>query len=46
CTDNGAMIAYAGYRRLSAGVNEPLGFEVRPRWALDSLGGLGKPGTL
>ena len=37
CTDNGAMIAYAGYCRLQSGVSEPLGFAVRPRWPLDSL---------
>ena len=37
CTDNGAMIAYAGHCRLSAGASEPLGFGVRPRWPLDSL---------
>jgi N6-L-threonylcarbamoyladenine synthase len=34
CTDNGAMIAYAGYRRLAAGASEPLEFNVWPRWAL------------
>ena len=34
CTDNGAMIAYAGCLRLKAGVNEPLGFVARPRWPL------------
>jgi len=38
CTDNGAMIAYAGYCRLRAGAAEPLGYTVRPRWPLDSLG--------
>lgn len=37
CTDNGAMIAYAGYCRLRTGATEPLGFAVRPRWPLDSL---------
>ena len=37
CTDNGAMIAYAGYRRLAMGYAEPLGFEVRPRWSLREL---------
>ncbi len=37
CTDNGAMIAYAGFRRLSAGVSEPLAYTVRPRWPLDSV---------
>ena len=43
CTDNGAMIAYAGYCRLRAGVSEPLGFAVRPRWPLDSLAAPPKP---
>ncbi len=37
CTDNGAMIAYAGYCRLRTGAAEPLGYSVRPRWPLDSL---------
>ncbi len=37
CTDNGAMIAYAGFRRLEAGQREPLAFGVKPRWPLDSL---------
>ena len=34
CTDNGAMIAYAGCQRLLAGEQEPLCFSVRPRWSL------------
>jgi len=37
CTDNGAMIAYAGYQRLRAGEAEPLGFTARPRWPLTQL---------
>ncbi|MFP6682869.1 MAG: tRNA (adenosine(37)-N6)-threonylcarbamoyltransferase complex transferase subunit TsaD [Gammaproteobacteria bacterium] len=37
CTDNGAMIAYAGYCRLRAGAAEPLAYSVQPRWQLDSL---------
>ncbi|QQS55892.1 MAG: tRNA (adenosine(37)-N6)-threonylcarbamoyltransferase complex transferase subunit TsaD [Candidatus Competibacteraceae bacterium] len=37
CTDNGAMIAYAGWRRLTAGQREGLAIEVLPRWPLDSL---------
>ena len=34
CTDNGAMIAYAGYLRHCAGVHAPLGFAARARWSL------------
>lgn len=37
CTDNGAMIAYAGYQRLVMGFSEPLEFQVRPRWSLREL---------
>jgi len=37
CTDNGAMIAYAGWRRLAAGQGENTAIEVLPRWPLDSL---------
>ena len=37
CTDNGAMIAYAGAQRLEAGVIGTRGFCVRPRWELDEL---------
>jgi N6-L-threonylcarbamoyladenine synthase len=37
CTDNGAMIAFAGARRL-AHANADLTFAVRPRWELSSLG--------
>lgn len=37
CTDNGAMIAYAGCQRLLAGQTEPLAVNVRARWPLDSL---------
>jgi tRNA N6-adenosine threonylcarbamoyltransferase len=38
CTDNGAMIAYAGWQRLRAGHTEGLGFAPRARWAMESLG--------
>ncbi len=37
CTDNGAMIAYAGCRRLQAGAAEGLGIAATARWSLDSL---------
>ena len=37
CTDNGAMIAYAGWRRLAAGQSEPLRFNADPRWKLEAL---------
>ena len=40
CTDNGAMIAYAGCQRLVAGHDEPLNVDVKPRWPLDSLPGV------
>jgi len=37
CTDNGAMIAYAGYLRLKAGQQEPLSFSARARWNMEEL---------
>lgn len=37
CTDNGAMIAYAGYLRMRAGQTEALGFQPRPRWPMADL---------
>lgn len=37
CTDNGAMIAYAGAVRLRAGLTEPAVIQARPRWALTEL---------
>jgi N6-L-threonylcarbamoyladenine synthase len=37
CTDNGAMIAYAGYLRLAAGFREELSINVRPRWPMTEL---------
>jgi N6-L-threonylcarbamoyladenine synthase len=37
CTDNGAMIAYAGAMRLQAGVTEPAIISARPRWPLSEL---------
>ena len=37
CTDNGAMIAYAGCQRLLAGEYNGLAITAQPRWPLDSL---------
>ena len=36
CTDNGAMIAYAGWCRVAAG-ERSLRIVARPRWPLDEL---------
>jgi N6-L-threonylcarbamoyladenine synthase len=35
CTDNGAMIAWAGLERLRLGMTDALDFRPRPRWPLD-----------
>lgn len=37
CTDNGAMIAYAGMVRLKSAANPELSVSVRPRWPLAEL---------
>ncbi|MGB1109179.1 MAG: tRNA (adenosine(37)-N6)-threonylcarbamoyltransferase complex transferase subunit TsaD [Gammaproteobacteria bacterium] len=37
CTDNGAMIAFAGHLRLRAGESAPLEIAVRARWPIDEL---------
>jgi N6-L-threonylcarbamoyladenine synthase len=37
CTDNGAMIAYAGCQRLLAGQSDDLEIKAQPRWSLESL---------
>lgn len=37
CTDNGAMIAYAGWRRLVSGETDSLRFNADPRWKLEDL---------
>ena len=39
CTDNAAMIAWAGAERLALGLTSPLDFAPRPRWPLDPLDG-------
>ncbi|MGE3845872.1 MAG: tRNA (adenosine(37)-N6)-threonylcarbamoyltransferase complex transferase subunit TsaD, partial [Gammaproteobacteria bacterium] len=36
-TDNGAMIAFVGHLRLTAGEHDGAGFEVRPRWPMTTL---------
>lgn len=40
CTDNGAMIAYAGCMRLQAGQQSHLDVQIRPRWDLSELEGI------
>lgn len=35
CTDNAAMIAYAGLERMAAGERDDLTLSARPRWPLD-----------
>lgn len=37
CTDNGAMIAYAGCQRLLAGQQSDLAIDIKARWPLDAL---------
>ncbi len=38
CTDNGAMVAYAGFRRLQAGFSDAnLQIETKARWSLDEF---------
>jgi N6-L-threonylcarbamoyladenine synthase len=37
CTDNAAMIAFAGHERLAAGEREPLRIRATARWPIDTL---------
>ena len=37
CTDNGAMIAFAGHQRLVAGQQQDLAIAVQPRWPMEQL---------
>lgn len=45
CTDNGAMIAYAGCQRLLAGQREGLAINVRARWPMTELPAIQNPGA-
>ncbi len=37
CTDNGAMVAFAGYQRLRAGAGGATTFDIAPRWDMETL---------
>ena len=41
CTDNAAMIAWAGMERFLLGMTDPPSFPATPRWPLESLVGQG-----
>ncbi|WP_166252761.1 tRNA (adenosine(37)-N6)-threonylcarbamoyltransferase complex transferase subunit TsaD [Marinobacter salicampi] len=43
CTDNGAMIAYAGCQRLKAGQRDGDRILAVPRWPMDKLPPIGEP---
>ena len=49
CTDNAAMIAYAGLELFEAGYRDDLSLSARPRWPLDTSSapmlGSGKKGA-
>ena len=42
CTDNGAMIAFAGALRLQAGQSEDASVRVSPRWDMANLAAVGR----
>jgi N6-L-threonylcarbamoyladenine synthase len=42
CTDNGAMIAWAGAERLALGLTDSLEADPRPRWPLDRVTPFGR----
>ena len=37
CTDNGAMVAFAGYQRLKMGQREGLEIQVKARWSIEEI---------
>ncbi len=43
CTDNAAMIALAGAKRLKLGFSDDLSFPARPRWPLDEAAARSRP---
>ena len=43
CTDNGAMIAWAGAERLALGLTDPLDAAPRARWPLDEVAAANAP---
>ena len=43
CTDNGAMIAWAGAERLALGLTDPLDAAPRARWPLDDVAAANAP---
>ncbi|MDQ3268749.1 MAG: tRNA (adenosine(37)-N6)-threonylcarbamoyltransferase complex transferase subunit TsaD [Pseudomonadota bacterium] len=45
CTDNGAMIAFAGALRLQAGQSEDASVRVTPRWDMETLRGVEQSGN-
>lgn len=45
CTDNGAMIAYAGCQRLLAGQSADLSLSVVPRWPMTELSAISSQGN-
>jgi N6-L-threonylcarbamoyladenine synthase len=44
CTDNGAMIAFAGALRLQAGERGDAAIRVTPRWDMATLTAVAPPG--
>ncbi len=46
CTDNGAMIAWAGAERLAVGLTDDLGVAPRARWPLETVTHAGSVGPI